>query len=217
MKELWRQFPQLQLSYKTIHGSKGLEADHVILLEANSGQLGFPSEIEDDPLLSLVSPEEEAFQNAEERRVMYVAMTRARSTLTILTSYSKPSAFVTELKNDPAYAIASTPSDEQENHVCTECGGRILRVVGKDSRIWYRCEHILHCQNYMPACQSCCAALPSKVEGTNDFRCVCGVNYQGCPSCQQGWLVERSSQYGRFLSCVRFPTHSCDGKVNLPR
>lgn len=57
------------------------EADHVILLNADSGRTGFPSEIVDEPLLSLVSPEEEAFQNAEERRVMYVAMTRARHSI----------------------------------------------------------------------------------------------------------------------------------------
>ena len=76
---------ELGVEFKTIHASKGLEADHVILLSADSGRMGFPSEIVDDPLLSLVSPEEEAFQNAEERRVMYVAMTRATQMLVILT------------------------------------------------------------------------------------------------------------------------------------
>ena len=77
LRVLKRRFPRLKIRFKTIHASKGLEADHVILLNADSGRNGFPSEIVDDPLLSLVSPEEEAFQNAEERRVMYVAMTRA--------------------------------------------------------------------------------------------------------------------------------------------
>lgn len=90
MPGLRRRFPQLKISFKTIHASKGLEADHVILLNSDSGRTGFPSEIVDDPLLSLVSPEEEAFQNAEERRVMYVAMTRARHTLTILASNARP-------------------------------------------------------------------------------------------------------------------------------
>jgi Superfamily I DNA and RNA helicases len=98
MQGLRRSFPRLKINFKTIHASKGLEADHVILLNADSGRTGFPSEIVDDPLLSLVSPEEEAFQNAEERRVMYVAMTRARHTLVILASNARPSAFVTELR-----------------------------------------------------------------------------------------------------------------------
>ena len=96
----------------------------VVLLNADSGRMGFPSEIVDDPLLSLVSPEEEAFQNAEERRVMYVAMTRARHTLTILASNARPSSFVTELRKDPAYGISTAPGAEPEAHVCGECGGR---------------------------------------------------------------------------------------------
>jgi DNA helicase IV len=84
LQDLRRRFPRLTFSFKTIHASKGLEADHVVLLNADSGRVGFPSEIVDDPLLGLVSPDEETFQNAEERRVIYVAMTRARHTLTIL-------------------------------------------------------------------------------------------------------------------------------------
>ena len=84
-----------------------MEPDHVILLNADSGRIGFPSRIVDDPLMSLVSPEEEAFQNAEERRVMSVAMTRARHTLVILASNARPSAFVTALRKYPAYGIVT--------------------------------------------------------------------------------------------------------------
>ncbi|MEX2577463.1 MAG: UvrD-helicase domain-containing protein, partial [Verrucomicrobiales bacterium] len=98
MPALRRRFPGLRLNFKTIHASKGLEADHVILLNADSGRMGFPSEIVDDPLLSLVSPEQERFENAEERRVMYVAMTRARRTLTIMASKKRPSSFAEEIR-----------------------------------------------------------------------------------------------------------------------
>ena len=101
------------LTYKTIHASKGLQADHVVLLAANSGKTGFPSEIVNDPLLNLVSPEAEPYENAEEQRVMYVAMTRARYTLTILASNSRPSSFVTELKKEPGYGVAAV-TDEAE-------------------------------------------------------------------------------------------------------
>ena len=54
LSDLENQFPDLQLSYKTVHGSKGLEADYVVVLGLCSGRHGFPSEIEDDPLLDLV-------------------------------------------------------------------------------------------------------------------------------------------------------------------
>ena len=214
MQDLRRRFPRLKISFKTIHACKGLEADHVILLNADSGRMGFPSEIVDDPLLSMVSSEEEAFQNAEERRVMYVAMTRARHTLTILASNARPSSFVTELRKDPAYGISTAPGAEPESHVCGECGGRLLGVTGQDGRIWYRCEHVQHCGNLLPACPSCGAALPRHAEGTSKVRCGCGASYPTCPDCEDGWLVERSGSFGKFLGCVRYPT--CTGKAKIP-
>ncbi len=213
MPALRRRFPQLKISFKTIHASKGLEADHVVLLNADSGRMGFPSEIVDDPLLSLVSPEEEAFQNAEERRVMYVAMTRARHTLTILASNARPSSFVTELRKDPAYGISTAPGAEPEAHVCGECGGRLLGVTGQDGRIWYRCEHVQHCGNLLPACPCCGTALPRRAHGTVEVRCSCGASYPTCPECEDGWFVERSGSYGKFLGCVRYPT--CIGKARV--
>lgn len=213
MQGLRRRFPRLKISFKTIHASKGLEADHVVLLNADSGRMGFPSEIVDDPLLSLVSPEEEAFQNAEERRVMYVAMTRARHTLTILTSNARPSSFVTELRKDPAYGISTAPGAEPEAHICGECGGRLLGVTGQDGRVWYRCEHVQHCGNILPACPSCGTALPRHAEGTSEVRCTCSATYPTCPDCEDGWLVERSGSFGKFLGCVRYPT--CTGKAKI--
>ena len=213
LQDLRRRFSRLKISFKTIHASKGLEADHVILLNADSGRTGFPSEMVDDPLLSLVSPEEEVFHNAEERRVMYVAMTRARHTMTILASNARPSSFVTELRKDPDYRILTAPGGEPEAHVCGECGGRLLGVTGKDGRIWYRCEHVQHCGNLLPACPSCGTALPRRTDGTTEVQCGCGASSRSCPECEDGWLVERSGGYGKFLGCVRYPT--CLGKAKI--
>lgn len=217
MRDLQRKFPRLRINFKTIHASKGLEADHVVLLNANSGRGGFPSEIADDPLLGLVSPEAEQFENAEERRVMYVAMTRARHTLTILASNSNPSVFVTELKEDPDYGVAGAADGaQQDGHECGECGGRLLGARGQDGRTWYRCEHVQHCSNLLPACNSCGASLPRRSDAFAEASCLCGTSYPTCPECKDGWLVERSGRYGRFLGCVRYPT--CNGKArNSPR
>ena len=123
MRSLRRRHPNLTITFKTIHASKGLEADHVVLLGADSARMGFPSMIVDDPLLALVSPEAEPFANAEERRVMYVAMTRARRTVTFLASEAYPSAFVTELLKDPAYDVASPREAQERTHTCGQCGG----------------------------------------------------------------------------------------------
>jgi len=215
MADWKRRFPRLRISFKTIHASKGLEADHVILLNADSGRMGFPSEIVDDPLLALVSPEEELFENAEERRVMYVAMTRARHTLTILASKSRPSAFVTELGQDHSYGVALTADSQAIAHECCECGGRLLDVRGKDGRTLYRCEHDQHCGNTLPACPSCGVGLPVRSSGSAEARCNCGASYRSCPECKGGWLVDRSGRYGAFLGCVRYP--ACDGKAKVSK
>jgi DNA helicase-4 len=175
--------------------------------------MGFPSEIVDDPLLALVSPEEELFENAEERRVMYVAMTRARHTLTILASNSRPSSFVTELNKDPEYGIVTGAGGGQTAHECGECGGRLLDVQGQDGRTWYRCEHVQHCGNLLPACSSCGVGLPRHRDGSAEVECNCAATYPSCPECKDGWLIERSGRYGSFLSCVRYPI--CTGKAKI--
>lgn len=144
---------------------------------------------------------------------MYVAMTRARHTLTILASNARPSSFVTELRKDPAYGVSTAPGTEPEAHVCGECGGRLLGVTGQDGRIWYRCEHVQHCGNLLPACPSCDKALPRHADGTSEIRCGCGASYPNCPTCEDGWLVERSGSFGKFLGCVRYPT--CTGKAKI--
>jgi DNA helicase IV len=97
----WRaKFPVLDISFKTAHSSKGLQADYVILLGLHTGSYAFPSEISDDPLLRLVMPQAESFPNAEERRLFYVAMTRARHGAYLLGGRDSPSAFLTELVSD---------------------------------------------------------------------------------------------------------------------
>jgi len=115
MAELQSAYPSLNIRFMTVHRSKGLEADHIIILRAASGRMGFPSEIVDDSLLDLVLPEPESFDHAEERRLFYVAMTRARQTVTVMVDRDNPSVFATELWEDPAYnavllTVPATPA-----------------------------------------------------------------------------------------------------------
>ena len=82
--------------FLSIHSAKGLEADHVILVNCNQGAYGFPSLIEDDPILDFVLSRSEQYPFAEERRLFYVAMTRAKKRMIVLYDQMRPSPFISE-------------------------------------------------------------------------------------------------------------------------
>ena len=98
-KMMPREIPEnLDVQFKTIHRSKGLEADYIIVPNLRKGKYGLPSEMIDDPVLEAAMPEREDFQNAEERRLFYVAMTRAREELILIApGYETISPFLVEL------------------------------------------------------------------------------------------------------------------------
>ncbi|WP_157272287.1 UvrD-helicase domain-containing protein [Azohydromonas aeria] len=85
------------LDFMTVHASKGREADHVILPAMVTGTTGFPSRVADDPVLRLAMPDGDDFDLAEERRLFYVALTRARQSVTLVTVAGRESEFVLEL------------------------------------------------------------------------------------------------------------------------
>lgn len=202
----------LSISFKTIHSSKGLEADHVIILGAETGRLGFPSEIVDDPVLDLVLPEPEKFQHAEERRVFYVALTRARKTVTILTPQDKRSPFVRELVENAEYGVIELGGPPAQNHhVCPTCRGRLILERSSRGRPHFACEHKFHCGTVKPACPTCGNDLPERSAAEPDVLvCSCGSRFPACPKCTDGWLVERTGRYGPFLGCVNYP--GCKGR-----
>lgn len=97
----------LVLQFMTMHSSKGLTCDHAFILNGNGGTLGIPAERENDPVIQLLLAHEENYPNAEERRLFYVAMTRAKQSTTIITTPRYTSPFVKELKLDEQ--ITDTP------------------------------------------------------------------------------------------------------------
>ncbi len=85
-----------EVEFLTMHRSKGLEADYVVLLNCNNGSFGFPSTIADDPVLGFVMSDSDGYLFGEERRLFYVAMTRAKVQTIVMYDKSKPSVFVLE-------------------------------------------------------------------------------------------------------------------------
>ena len=114
----------LQISFMTAHGSKGLQADYVFLLNTKAYGMGFPSQIADAPILQLLLDNCDHYPFAEERRLFYVAMTRAKKKVWLVTLKGNESVFVKEI--DEVYGEAM----RREQYACPLCGGRLVRRSG---------------------------------------------------------------------------------------
>lgn len=121
-----------EIPFLSVHSAKGLEADNVILVNCNQGAYGFPSLIEDDPILDFVLSKKETYPFAEERRLFYVAMTRARMHMYVLYDHDKPSPFIGEF----------LLKVERGSYLCPKClEGKILSVKEgvASNGVKYRC------------------------------------------------------------------------------
>ena len=95
---IWQDNPNIIIDYLTVHSSKGLGYDEVVLINAIDNKYGFPSKIEDDPLIKLIKPTiDEDIMYPEERRLFYVALTRTKNKVYIICPKSKVSSFVKEI------------------------------------------------------------------------------------------------------------------------
>ena len=95
--------PDLKIRFLTVHQSKGLESDYVIILNNREAKLGFPAHVKDPPLkaeLVRIVDELKLDQASvnEERRLFYVALTRAKKQVILLTVDGKESNFIKELR-----------------------------------------------------------------------------------------------------------------------
>lgn len=123
----------LDVNFRTVHGSKGLEADCIIVPGLVSDTYGFPSGVVDDPVLALAMPRPDDYPNAEERRLFYVAMTRARQRVILLTENERPSPFVLELLGESHGARIDVKFlDPGVGGQCHKCeSGRLTWKEGK--------------------------------------------------------------------------------------
>jgi len=89
--------PAINIECHSFHGSKGKEADYVIIMGLTTGIYGFPSQKTTPPMLDVLLPEAEDFNFAEERRLLYVALTRAKHKVYLLADKKDVSPFVDEI------------------------------------------------------------------------------------------------------------------------
>ena len=193
----------LKSEFSTVHGAKGREADYVIVLDLKDHRSsGFPCRIEDDALLELVLPPDSgrAYPFAEERRLFYVALTRARSGAWLITDQYNPSNFVKELvhESDRVRTVgASTVL------ACPRCAAGNLML--SHTRKTLRCTRHPTCRHLAPRCPECNAGYVVVArQASSGARCTnpdCQGSFTVCPACGLGILVRRNGRNGPFWGC----------------
>ena len=223
VKIVYRESPDVNIEYRTVHQSKGLECDNVILINLKNWKAGFPNKMVDDPVLNFVKRNGDSFSYAEERRLFYVALTRTKNNVYLLSPYFKSSVFVQELKTDANVELLELENNRLETlkniekngerYViptklkCPVCKTGVVLLEsfwnkGKLNRV-LKCSH-----NMAPPFNRCNwegGYYGSELEDLDD------IEY--CPSCD-GILIKRyrHSDGHPFLGCTNFRKTGCRGK-----
>ena len=163
----------IKLDCKTAHGSKGLEADEVILIDVNDNIVGFPNKIIDDSVLFYVLSNADSYLYGEERRLFYVALTRTRNRTFVLFDENYPSIFVREL-----FDYEDKTLDEYgENRICKACGSHMIRRKNSiNNEEFYGCYHYPKCNYTEPldkvhTCPICGSRLLKSKYEENTYYC----------------------------------------------
>ena len=186
-KVLYSKYPKMNIKFLTVHSSKGLEADNVIILNMKNDLLGFPNKISDDPVLSLVLQNKDEYMFAEERRLFYVAITRTRNKTYLIAPSEKYSIFLDDLKKISNLNIYMNkderPADSTPN--CPRCKKGHLIIREQDKKTFLGCSNFPYC-NYT---LSDIDVLNTKIKCN-----MCG-----------GYLIRCTGPYGDFMGCSNFP------------
>ncbi|NLZ34603.1 MAG: UvrD-helicase domain-containing protein [Clostridiales bacterium] len=198
-KIVYKKYPKLKINYLTVHRSKGLEADNVIILNLTNNIFGFPNRLTDDPILSLVITDLDDFDYAEERRLFYVAITRTKNVTYLLAPQYNQSVFTDELirKQNIGFDTSMISEPIADNPTCPVCekGFMVLRENSITN------NKFLGCTNY-PLCNNTFKEIEIL---NNQIKCnVCG-----------GYMVRKNGIYGEFYGCTNFP--DCRNTIKIEK
>ena len=185
-------FPKANLTFMTAHSAKGLGYDNVILINMFEGRFGFPCQIEDDPIMKLVTHEDISMPFAEERRLFYVAMTRTKNRVYIATPKNKPSRFLVELIRDyhlPHTEDINMQTVDSFNLRCPICGLPLKYEYNKNYGL-----NLWICTNEPEVCDF---MTNDKYHKHDIFK---------CPKCKDGYMiVKMSPKSGNvFYGCTNY-------------
>lgn len=200
---------KVKLSFMTAHSSKGLSAENVIIINAKDNTYGFPSKVEDDPILKLVVSYDDTYNYAEERRLFYVALTRTKNRVFIITPKNRPSEFIKELLNEPhnypnltltGELSANAKENTDVKNKCPKCGYPMQLKWNKNYglKLWI-------CTND----QEICGFM------TNDKR-EKEMSIHKCDWCKDGYLIVKSHNNNFFLGCTNYKNDNsgCNRSIN---
>ena len=123
-----------KIEFLTVHKSKGLEADYVIILQCNKDIYGFPSLVSDDPVLDYVLTKSDRYPFGEERRLFYVAITRAKIKTFVLYDKRFPSVFVDEFLNPDKITEESYKKHPNANKKWTKGADQLILKLYKEGK-----------------------------------------------------------------------------------
>ena len=114
------------VSGKTIHASKGLEAKAVFIIGLTEGSGGFPDIWMEDRIYQVIKESNHDLLLEEERRLFYVAITRAKDDLFLVTEKGNESSFLKEIPDDFTFKT-SIPFNSviEEITLCSKCKNRL--------------------------------------------------------------------------------------------
>lgn len=195
-----QKYPELKITYLTAHSSKGLGYDNVVIINGKDAILGFPSKIVDDPVMKLVVKDNENIEYAEERRLFYVALTRTKNRVFIITPIHKPSKFILEIKDK--FKIVKLDGEKLDpiegiNNIvkCPCCGYPLQR---RENNHFTAAKKLWICSNDPEICGFT----------TNDL--LGGkMAISKCPNCEDGYLVvkrrkNKDNTEQRVLGCNNY-------------
>ena len=207
-----RMYPNVKLTFMTAHRTKGLTYDNVILINALNGKYGFPSQIEDDPIFDFVRSKDQSFDYSEERRLFYVALTRTKNRVFILTPHNNPSSFVLELIKDYADKINLHEEDfkikreitfvNKNRTKCPICGYPLFVQNNKSYGL-----RLYICSNEPEVCDYMTNNLKSGTKGIHLCDKCGGVMY----------LKARKDNKGYFFGCSNYKSDNsgCNNVENI--
>ncbi len=191
-KVVSKKFPKANINFLTVHSSKGLGYDNVIILNMLESRYGFPSQIETDPIIKMVTFEDISMPFAEERRLFYVALTRTKNRVFIASPLHRPSRFLIELISEynlPFPKDMNLDVPDLFSLKCPECSFPLRYEYNKNYGL-----RLYMCTNETEICDFM----------TNDRRELKDIFV--CPDCKDGYMiVKRSKEYeGAFYGCTNY-------------